>query len=788
MFCLCTVGLAHGQVYITEGLFNPTGVNNDGLVVGAPNQVRPHYLWNPHDGSMTLIGGVSAGNGIGGVARFSGDGKYVYAPMQSDAIGVVTEWTKATYDNFKQITFTDVYYVSDYSLYAVGASADGKTPVVVYSTNNGTSWRDYNQGNPFDEGGLVCISSLSFYCVLIGGHNGNIYRNHGNGDWRKLDIKPEGDDGVVDTYWAMDFIPGEYDEASGMNLDATYGVIGVEYTDGSYSVWQTSDSGDSFVKATGVSGVPQYITHTGKTYFMVTKNGKIQKSDDYGKTWNDVFSAGEGVNLYRIRFADDKKGIATADNVVYITRDGGMTWKQTEVLPAGIWTKTQAADEGSDNVAWNDARWVGNEIVVIGTQGNAYRSTDDGETFAKMNFDKEFTGACTAVYYDARGVYNILADGGQFYRKAQEETISGYGAGRYDIENDTWTPLKSSGYNRQEVASSPYDVSGDGNAVVGTAHYYNEQVNAVNTHATVWLGDEMIDLGSRNDATNRASRANGVSYDGSVVVGWQDQWGPWFASVWRRGADGAYTQSMLLKDKGKTEADVDFTSQADMSANLLGYCQAVSDDGKWIGGTGKSTYYAVPGAWLWNEEEGVIQLTESEGCVAAISNDGSKAVGWMGIGSSAWIWTKEDGLRYLQDYVTEELGCDLGDFYIMSVYDMSPNGRYLTGYGMRGQQPLGYVIDLEGKGTSIEDKVVSQTKASVYPNPVSDELHIDLPYGAEDVKTTLTLVDMQGCAVRRVETVQTSNIINVSNLPQGIYILDVNARGSHKAFKVVVKH
>ena len=145
-------------------------------------------------------------------------------------------------------------------------------------------------------------------------------------------------------------------------------------------------------------------------------------------------------------------------------------------------------------------------------------------------------------------------------------------------------------------------------------------------------------------------------------------------------------------------------------------------------------------------------------------------------------------MQYLQDYVTNVLGCDLGDFYIMSVYDMSPNGRYVCGYGMRGQQVLGYMIDLEGKGTSIEDKVVSQTKASVYPNPVSDELHVDLPYGAEDVKTTLTLVDMQGCAVRRVETVQTSNIINVSNLPQGIYILDVNARGSHKAFKVVVKH
>ena len=98
------------------------------------------------------------------------------------------------------------------------------------------------------------------------------------------------------------------------------------------------------------------------------------------------------------------------------------------------------------------------------------------------------------------------------------------------------------------------------------------------------------------------------------------------------------------------------------------------------------------------------------------------------------------------------------------------------------------MIDLEAKGTSIEDKVVEQTKAAVYPNPVADELHIDLPFGSEDVKTTLTLVDLQGRVVRSIGTANQSNVMNVSNLTDGIYVLDVNARGTRKSFKVMVRH
>ena len=63
-----------------------------------------------------------------------------------------------------------------------------------------------------------------------------------------------------------------------------------------------------------------------------------------------------------------------------------------------------------------------------------------------------------------------------------------------------------------------------------------------------------------------------------------------------------------------------------------------------------------------------------------------------------------------------------------------------------------------------------------------------MPFGSDEVATTLTLVDMQGRVVRRIDTARQSNTMDVSSLTEGIYVLDVNARGTHKAFKIMIKH
>ena len=185
-----------------------------------------------------------------------------------------------------------------------------------------------------------------------------------------------------------------------------------------------------------------------------------------------------------------------------------------------------------------------------------------------------------------------------------------------------------------------------------------------------------------------------MSYDGSVIVGWQDIWGPWYANVWRKNADGGYDSKMMLKDPDKTEDDVDFDNQNDMMANLLGQCTAITADGKWIGGRGDNLC-AVGSPWIWSEESGLILMegTGLGGQPQDMNNDATIVVGIDTSGTSPWIWTKESGkAENLNTYVEETLGYDLQGYYLCSMMDMSPNGRYVCGWCMKDLGKYAYVL------------------------------------------------------------------------------------------------
>lgn len=64
-------------------------------------------------------------------------------------------------------------------------------------------------------------------------------------------------------------------------------------------------------------------------------------------------------------------------------------------------------------------------------------------------------------------------------------------------------------------------------------------MSAGGAHAVAYNGSEgLMDLGSL--FPEASTRANAVNADGTVVVGWQDQNGPWKAAVWRKDSSGGY--------------------------------------------------------------------------------------------------------------------------------------------------------------------------------------------------------------------------------------------------------
>ncbi len=87
-----------------------------------------------------------------------------------------------------------------------------------------------------------------------------------------------------------------------------------------------------------------------------------------------------------------------------------------------------------------------------------------------------------------------------------------------------------------------------------------------------------------------------------------------------------------------------------------------------------------------------------------------------------------------------------------------------------------YVDVVEASSNAEDDKI----EVSVYPNPVADELHVTSSRAME----TIRLFDMNGRVVYQSEAGGSEHLIDMENLPSGMYVLDVDGLLRKK----VVKH
>lgn len=73
---------------------------------------------------------------------------------------------------------------------------------------------------------------------------------------------------------------------------------------------------------------------------------------------------------------------------------------------------------------------------------------------------------------------------------------------------------------------------------------------------------------------------------------------------------------------------------------------------------------------------------------------------------------------------------------------------------------------------------------SVYPNPASDVLNVELPAGADG---TVKLISTTGGVVYSSEVTSSDQSINVNQLNSGVYILQVEKDGKNFRTKVTIK-
>jgi len=335
---------------------------------------------------------------------------------------------------------------------------------------------------------------------------------------------------------------------------------------------------------------------------------------------------------------------------------------------------------------------------------------------------------------------------------------------RYNKVTDTWTALGSLGFSVDVSFSGGYAISGDGNTVVGMA-WADTTGGYAYADAVAWNQTEgIMNLGTL--FFGRSTRANAVSNDGAVVVGWQDFNGPWKSAVWRKNpAGGYYPNEYILLDPLGDPAD---------EYNQMGECRSISGNGVWIGGQGD--YANNNNAWIWSEATGVIDLGTllpgGTGYVSAINENGTVAVGRIQGGpwdpEIPFIWTAAGGMQNLNDYVNNTLGLTTGTYQMYSASCMSPSGQYIAGYGVNTAtfEYFAYRVSLSPLG--IDEN--TQNEITVYPNPVTDQLIIENTGNA-----ILVVSNPEGKTIAKMK-VNGNSQLDVANYASGVYFLSVEAQ------------
>lgn len=244
--------------------------------------------------------------------------------------------------------------------------------------------------------------------------------------------------------------------------------------------------------------------------------------------------------------------------------------------------------------------------------------------------------------------------------------------GIWDINNgwsEAFPPLPEYVYAQDQTYGSAWGLSGDGKHVTG---YYISVDLASHVQGCSWSPStgEIIDLPS-----DRA-RADAASYNGSVIVGWEDSGlGPWFPMAWRDG--GKHYLSDAL---GSTTA------------------RYVNIDGSVIVGDAPDEFGAmkVAAIWRWNGSSYDMQLagylpetvySYGSARFTGVTDDGSIAVGSNnlafnpGQGVKAIIWTEATGLISGDEYL-DSLGLELPENFELSDFQtISPDGSVIAAAG-----------------------------------------------------------------------------------------------------------
>ena len=195
--------------------------------------------------------------------------------------------------------------------------------------------------------------------------------------------------------------------------------------------------------------------------------------------------------------------------------------------------------------------------------------------------------------------------------------------------------------------------------------------------------------GPRLDSTvpNRPTRGNGITQDGSVIVGWQDQeTGFRTAAKWVNGV-----QEFILDNEGR----------------LVGEALGVNSDGTVIYGAGYQGNVGGTGqGWLYREGEGMMPMgvgavgRNIQSPVVDATEDGSTAIGitrnFDAFIQYGWIWNEQQGWQKFDDFLK---GWGVRGWRDTIPSAISADGTVIGGYGINPDGAVqGFILLLKSQG------------------------------------------------------------------------------------------
>ena len=217
-------------------------------------------------------------------------------------------------------------------------------------------------------------------------------------------------------------------------------------------------------------------------------------------------------------------------------------------------------------------------------------------------------------------------------------------------------------------SSSASGVSADGSVVVGTASGGGAEAFRW-TQATGMVGLGNLPWGD----VGAFSSASGVSADGSVVVG--------------------YSSNYLFDQEAFRWTQT--TGMVGLGGSLDTYATGVSADGSvvvgYIEGYNESGFDQFDQeAFRWTQATGMVGLGNLSGwnfsSASGVSADGSVVVGSSSgaNGGEAFIWNSTQGMRSLQQVLTNDYGLNLTGWSLYQANAISADGLTVVGEGTNG--------------------------------------------------------------------------------------------------------